>query len=153
MANIINKVLLSDGPKKAMYQFYFESDGAEGELTNYQLLDPNSVGPVEFGYDFVEPWDKSGYPQGVQIVPPSRMTILQMWSSASWFDMTLSYDGTLPLPSFVIARDSDFYMDFRYFGGIKDRVVDQPTGKLLISTKDFAPLGSNGFLVIEIKKD
>ncbi len=154
MANIVNKVRLSDGPKKAMFQFYFESDGNEGELKNFVLLDPSSVGPDNIpGYDFVEPWDKSGYVNSLTVVPPPRMTILQLWSSASWFDITLSYDGTIPLPSLVVARDCDFYLDFRYFGGVKDRQQDQPTGKLMISTKDFAPLGSNGFLVLEVKKD
>jgi hypothetical protein len=145
MANIVDYTLIEDGPKKAIVQFYFESDGNEGEFVNRVILDPYT--------DFAVPWQINPDADRLTNPTPPRMTILQMWSSASWFDMTLSYEGVTVKPSFVIARDSDFYMDFRYFGGVKDRVTDTPTGRLMLSTKDFAPLGSNGFLVLEVKKD
>ena len=145
MANIINKTIVSEGTQKMVVQYYFESDGNEGELKNYVILDPA---------DCNAPWN----PQvDTTVNPPSsrvkQFTILRAWSSSSWFDMTIVGDGATPLPIFVFARDCDFYLDFRDFGGLKDRVTDVPTGKILVSTKDFAPLGSNAFLVLELKKN
>ncbi len=145
MANIVTQTIISEGYKKAVVQFYFESDGNEGEFTNRVIFNPNT--------DFLVPYPLPIDPNSITQYPARKVTITQMWTSASWFDMTLSFDGATIVPSFVIARDCDFYLDFRYFGGLKDRVNDVPTGNILLSTKDFAPLGSNGFLVLEIKKD
>ncbi len=146
MSNIVNTTIISEGTQKAVIQFYFESDGNEGEFTNRLIFDPST--------DFNVPWtqqkDISGY---APVLAAKQMSIMQAWSSTSWFDITLSYDGTVVSPSFVFARDCDFYLDFRYFGGLKDRENQDPTGKLLVSTKDFAPLGSNGFLILEVKKN
>jgi hypothetical protein len=38
---------------------------------------------------------------------------------------------------------------------LKDRteIGNAPTGKLLVRTRDFAPLGSNGMLVLDLRKD
>ena len=145
MANIVNQVIVSEGTKKAIVQFYFESDGNEGEFKNKVIFDPST--------DFLVPYPLPIDPNSITKYPAPKVTILQIWSSASWFDMTIAYGGATIVPSVVVARDADFYLDFRYFGGLKDRTTDVPTGQILLSTKDFAPLGSNGFLVLELKKD
>ncbi len=145
MPHTIDVTLLSDGPKKAQVHFYFESDGSP-ELVNFPILDPL--------VDFTYTWNYKMSDDGTYRIPPT-LTILQAWTSASWFDMTIGFDSAIPTQSLVLARDSEFYMDFRSFGGIKDRSKDisSQTGKIILSTKDFQPVGSNGFLVLDIRKD
>ena len=140
MANTVTKTAIQNSLKSLILHIYLESDGNEGELTNYVLIDPN--------LDFAEPNTKG-----------LNLTLAQAWFSFSWFDALLSFDSLVPLPAWELARDANNYMDFRYFGGISNRYIDpqniygsDKTGKILISTKDFAPLGSNGTLVLEFRK-
>ena len=131
MPNTIVKTLLNDGPSKAIFSVFMQSDGNEGELTNYVLLDPT-----------------------VDISPAvDQVSILQIWYSFSWFDGLLSFDDLVPYPSWALTRDADNYFDFRYFGGLKDRSGIDHTGKLFFTTTDFAPLGSIGTIVMEVKKN
>ena len=131
MSNRIVKTILSDGPTKATVSFYFESDGVEGELTNYVLIDP----AVDFS------------------TMPSKLTVRQVWYGFSWFDGLLTFDDLSPYPSWMLTRDSGGYYDFRYFGGIVDRSGIDRSGKLFFTTNGFAPAGSIGTLVIEILKE
>jgi hypothetical protein len=147
MANTLNVDIISEGFKKAVVRFYFESDGTEGEWVNKPIFDPSN--------DFIVPMQ-----QGVNtdanpaVAKVPQISILKAWCSASWFDITLSFNSMTPSPELVIARDTDFDLDFTYFGGVKDRSGPVITdGILLISTKDFAPAGSNGFMVLELRKD
>lgn len=146
MPNIVNSTIISEGTSKAIIHFYLESDGNEGEFTNRVLWDP----AVDFNV--------LGAQQRNQIdgsLVPAKVTILQVWFALSWFDATLSFNGVTPLPKIVLARDADFNMDLRGFAGIADLVPyeNMSDGKLLISTKDFAPLGSNGMIVLELRKN
>ena len=143
MANRILKTILQNGSKSIIFHIYMESDGNEGELVNYPLIDP----AVDF------PNDDSSH-QG-----RPRPVVRQMWHSFGWFDGLISFDDLVPTPSWLLARDGDNYTDLRFFGGIKDRYVDpndslssDRTGKVLITTTDFAPQGSKGTLVIELWK-
>ncbi len=150
MANILNMQIINEGSQKAVIHWYMESDGNEGEFQNKVMLDP----VTDFAVPVVQQFNED------RLKLPPSLTILELWSSTAWFDITLGFDGInpaqgLPYPMVTIARDADFYMDFRGFGGIKDRTpyTVQPTGKLLISTRDFAPLGSTGFLVLTLRKN
>ncbi len=141
MPNIVNKTLITEGTTKFVMHIYLESDGNEGEFNNALLVD--------FKNDLTVPIVRHLGTDGF-LFP--RMTITQAWWNSSWFDVTLSFDSSIPQPVVVLARDSHNHHDFRYFGGIKDRTTSDSTGNILISTKDFAPLGSNGMLVLEVKK-
>ena len=141
MANKIIKTLLQNGSKSLIVHVYLESDGVEGELTNYVLIDPDVDYPEDLG---------SRNP---------RPVVRQVWHSFGWFDGLLSFDDLVPAPSWLLQRDSASYSDFRYFGGIKERYEDPDTkegsdrtGKVLLTTTDFAPLGSTGTMVLEIWK-
>ena len=141
MANKIIKTVLKNGSKSLIMHIYLESDGNCGELVNYPLIDPVVDFPQDFG---------SGNP---------RPIVRQIWHSFSWFDGLLSFDDLVPAPSWLLQRDSANYTDLRYFGGIKERYIDPKnkvssdrTGKVLLSTTDFAPLGSRGTMIIEIWK-
>lgn len=140
----VTRTVLNNGPKNLMLHVYLESDGSEGELQNFVLVDPTV-------YDTVITPDI--------LAPNMKLTIQQVWYSASWFDTFLSFDGAAPKPYWVLPRDSEHYYDFRYFGGFADRLVDPQTikstdrtGKLLLSTIGYAPAGSIGSMVLEIKK-
>jgi hypothetical protein len=140
MSRIV-KTVISDGPSKAILSVYLESDGVDGELTNYVILDP---------YVDLIPLTPPGTP-----MPPGiyQMTVLQIWYSLSWFDALLTFDDINPFPSWELTRDGSNYADFRYFGGLKDRSGIDTTGKLFLTTNGFAPIGSIGTIIIEIKKN
>ncbi len=135
MSNLVTKQFISEGLTKAVLYVNIESDGNEGEFSNYVLIDP-----------------------AVDLTPlltdttTSQLSILQVWWSFSWFDATLSFDDLVPYPNWTFTRDADGYKDFRYFGGLKDRSGIDHTSKLLLSTNGFAPLGSKGNMVIEFRK-
>ena len=139
MANTVTKTVIANGSKSVILHVYLESDGNEGELVNYPIFDP-----------------ADDLPEG-DLNPMGRLTVRQVWHSFSWFDGLLTFDELSPIPSWNFARDGDQYSDFRYFGGIKERYegvkdkdANDRTGKLLLTTTDFAPLGSIGTMVIEI---
>lgn len=131
MSNIVIKQILQNGPKNILLYVYLKSDGTEGELTNYPVLDPSDV----------------------QLDTNTLFTVTQIWHACSWFDVMLSFDDVVPYPSWNIPRDAGDYTDLRYFGGLKDQSGIDHTSKLLITTTGFAPEGSVGTLVIELKKD
>ena len=139
MANDIRKTIIANGSKSIIIHIYLESDGNEGELTNYPIFDPADDLPLS------------------DLNKTDRLAVRQVWHSFSWFDGLLTFDELSPIPSWNFTRDGDNYSDFRYFGGIKERYTDPKdkdsndrTGKLLLTTTDFAPLGSIGTIVIEI---
>lgn len=120
---------------------YLESDGNEGELVNYPIVDPDVDYPEDMGSRNLRP------------------IVRQIWSSLAWFDALVLFDDLVPAPSWLLQRDGPGYTDLRFFGGIKERYVEPDdkessdrTGKVLLTTTDFAPLGSQGTLVLEIWK-
>lgn len=131
MSNIVIKQILQNGPKNALIYVYMKSDGTEGELTNYVLLDPSDL----------------------QMDSSTQFTVTQIWHAFSWFDAMLSFDDLVPYPSWNLTRDQDAYTDLRYFGGLKDQSGIDHTSKLLITTSGFAPDGSVGTLIVELKKN
>lgn len=151
MSNRIVKTVIQNGTKNLILHVYLESDGVEGELTNYVLIDP-IVDYPEISSGNPNP----NYPTYKDIKP----IVSQIWYGFSWFDALLAFDDLTPAPSWNLARDAANYVDFRYFGGISDRIIDPATkassdrtGKVLITTNGFAPLGSIGTMVIELRKN
>ncbi len=150
MSNIVTSTILSEGTQKAVILFNLTADGTEGELNNRVIFDPAT--------DFTVPWVQQKDPNYLGAVgdhlAPFQMSILQFWGSCAWFDLLFDFEGlSTNGDGFVVARDADFYMDFRYFGGMKDRNSIDPTGRLLLTTRDFSPAGSKGFFILEVKKN
>jgi len=129
MSTII-KTLLADGPSKTILSVYMQSDGVEGELVNYLLIDPQT--------DIA--------------VPTKAFTILQVWYSFGWFDGLLTFDDVVPMPAWNLSRDGEGYFDFRYFGGLADRSGIDSTGKIFLTTSGFSIPGSTGTLILELRK-
>ncbi len=113
------------------------SDGT-GELVNRVILTPQDLSPA--------------FPAGT---PSFRL--MQVWYSLVWFDATFKTGTVTPEILWTLAKDCDSHTDFRSFGGLIDkRALENPvsddTGYLTISTKNFAPAGSTGSFVLELRK-
>jgi hypothetical protein len=143
MSNRVLRTVLNKGSKTILLHVYLESDGVEGELVSYPLVDSTVYDPV------LDTFAQSNV----------KLTVKQIWHSFSWFDALLSFDNTTPTPSWVLTRDAHNHIDFRHFGGIADRLIDpntnvstDRTGKILLTTNGFAPAGSVGTLILELSK-
>jgi hypothetical protein len=134
MGNTVTRRFLSNGPSKAVVHVLIESDGTDGELSNYVLLDP----VVDFNPTL------ESYVQ---------MSVMQVWYSAVWFDTIIGFNAVTPSKSWVCARDTHNYHDFRYFGGLRDGSSVDHDGKLLLSTNGLIVPGSVGTLILELKKN
>ena len=111
------------------------SDGS-GELVNSVFLSPSDLNPPR----------KNNWP---------AFRIMQLWYGCVWFDVVLGFGTLQPQAVWTIARDCDSHNDFRSFGGLCDYQTMPPSdenGKFWISTNGFAPAGSQGNLVIELRK-
>lgn len=133
MANTITKTKLLESSRKAIFHIYFEADGS-GELVNEVIIDPQA--------DFEIPYD----PQG-------QLSIMQIWYGQAVYDTVLKFNALVPTPVWTMVADAETYNSFEYFGGLKDMSGVEHDGKILISTNGFATAGSNGTLIIELKKD
>lgn len=142
--NNVTMTLLVDGPRLAVAHFYLQSDGVSGELNNTPVFDP--------AIDLVEPLAQQFDPSDGHKLPLT-MTIMEVWYGLSWFDVTIAFESDVNSPRLVLTRDAHDHMDLREFGGIKDLYDSNSTGRVLFSTKDFAPAGSNGHVIIAFKKD
>lgn len=140
MSNIITKTDVVNGSKMLAVHYYFESDGVEGELQNYVLLDPRNNNPA---VNFAQ------YPY----TPKDKLRLQQVWWSFSWFDGIVSYGDIVNGPRWVLARDTSNYMDFRFFGGLIDVSGQDGTGQVLFTTNGFAPQGSVGTLVLQFLRN
>ena len=134
MSSLVTKQILNSGTKKVIMHWYLESDGTDGELQDYVLLDPQ--------VDLALPPD-----------PKMQLSILKIWSGMAVFDVVLKWNALVPTPVWVLTAGADASIDFSYFGGLKDYSGVEHDGKLLISTNGFAPAGSAGSLILELKKD
>ena len=111
------------------------SDGS-GELLNQVVLSPSDLFPPR----------PNNHP---------AFRIMQLWYGCVWFDVVLGYATLNPQPVWTIARDSDSHVDFRCFGGLRDYATVPPgdsNGKLWVSTNGFNTAGSEGTVVLELRK-
>lgn len=126
-----------EGESHLVLRVHLESDGT-GELTNYPILRPS------------------------ELMPPRRdnkptFRIMQIWCGFVWFDVTLAAGTTAPVPLWTVSRETGPHVDFRSFGGLVDQNVyasppGETDGVLVLSTNGFAPVGSAGSLVLELRK-
>ena len=126
---------LEEGPRNLVLHVFFESDGVSGELDNHVLLPPKDFSPAQ------------------EAKPTLR--IVQVWYALVWFDVVLKFGGIVPRPALVLARDHGPNQDFCHFGGIADTDTVPPSdnnGSLLVSTNGFAQAGSQGSLILALRK-
>lgn len=127
-----------EGDAHLVVKFDMLSDGVSGELINFPVLYPSDLRPARYNNK-----------------PAFR--IMQVWYGLVFYDVTLKASGVQPSTLWTLARDADSHTDFRSFGGILDTgVYDNPPtddyGILTISTNGFSVAGSQGSIVLELRK-
>lgn len=130
----ITKVV--EGDSHLVARFDFLSDGVTGELDKYVILSPS---------DLIPPRKNNA----------TAFRIVQVWYGLARFDIVFGYGTLTPRPCWTLARDCDSHTDFRCFGGIMDYATAPPSdvdGKLWVTTIGFAPVGSSGTVVLELRK-
>jgi len=133
MAVTTRKVV--EGLNNLVLHVFMESDGVSGELEDYVLLAPADLEPP--------------------LTANPALRIQRIWYSFNQFDVTLKFGGIVPMPIWVLARQTGTEFDFTRFGGISDYNTVPPAdknGQLLISTTGYGPLGAQGSLVFEFRK-
>lgn len=133
----ITTIKVAEGPSSLILRVNLLSDGS-GELINAPFLAASDLNPP-----------------GRNVSPSFR--VLQLWYACVWFDVTLSVGTLSPVVLWTMARDCDSHIDFRSFGGLVDQnvyasppVVDD--GILMLTTNNFAPVGSQGTIVLALSK-
>ena len=131
MANRIVLTTLLAGPRHTTIHAYLQSDGMEGEIDSYVLIDPDSRS--QSGHLRIESvtWGFAGF------------------NAKLHFEILV--DDTL---IWVLPETSSGVIDFSRYGGLKD--LSNPldgTGKLMLSTDGFQSTGDEGSLIIQVRND
>ena len=127
---------VAEGDSHLIKRIDFLSDGVGGELEHYVVISPTDLNPSR----------------------PNTATafrIMQIWSGLVYFDVTFGFGTLAPRQCWTTTRDHAAHVDFRCFGGLMDYATAPPSdvdGKLWISTNGFAPVGSRGTVVLELRK-
>ena len=132
MANTVQITPILKGSRKLVYHVYLKSDGAEGELVNKTLLDPQDL--------------------GLRKIP--NFTLERVTFAFAGFDANIGFESGLVDPTFiwVLPEGSDSSIDFDKFGGLKDRSSTlDGRGKLLINTVGFTSSTDQGSLILELR--
>lgn len=130
-------VKVVEGESHLVIRVNMTSDGT-GELENFPVLSPS---------DLVPPRANNR--------PAFR--IMQIWYGLVWYDVTFKAGTVTPAHLWTLARDGGGHVDFRGFGGIVDQNVyssppSDDSGILTISTNGFAASGSQGSIILELRK-
>ena len=136
MTTTVDKTTLLDGPRHFIMQVFLQGSGVGDDLENFVLLDP----VADLG-----------------LTTDSRFSIEEVLFNFAGFDATLSFDTGLLTKNmiWVLPEGAANYIDFRPFGGFKDRAADggDGTGKILISTLGLSSANDFGSLLLKIRKD
>ena len=135
MANVVEITKLLEGPRHIILQMYLEHDGYSQELKNFTLYDANV--------------ETDGKHTSV------RLTVEEILFHFAGFDAVLSFDSGLidKKNIWVLPEGAANYVDFRPFGGFKDRSELDGTGLLLINTNGFTNSNAKGSILIKLRKD
>ena len=133
MANIVERQILVDGPRKVVLAVYLKSDGIVGELDKETLLDLDDVDAEE----------------------GTRFSIQKICYNFSGFDAVIAFDAGVFTPNrkWVLSAGSNSSVDFTSFGGLQDDsdVLDR-TGTLQISTTGFTDSTDQGSILLLLNK-
>lgn len=133
MANVVERQVLVDGPRKMVLAIYVKSDGASGDLNKQVLVTPADAGMDEDG----------------------RFAIVKVWYNFAGFDAILEFDagGVSPNWKWVLTEGTNAPADFESIGGLQDdsNALDR-TGNLMLSTTGFTSSQDQGSLVLVLNK-
>lgn len=133
MANVVERQILVDGPRKMVVALYFKSDGATGDLDQEVLVTPADAGLGEDG----------------------RFAIVKIWYNFAGFDAVLEFDagGVDANWKWVLTEGTNTPANFESIGGLQDNsnALDR-TGNLTISTTGFTSSQDQGSMVLVLNK-
>lgn len=135
MANTIQKNTILDGPRHAIVQAWFASDGTTGDLSDEVVVDLSALSV---------PQDKTSI---------SSLVVEHISASATGCSAELSFDRTTNQGIYEIPTDSTETVDFKAGGG--SGILDNGsggTGDILINTTGFSGSGDDIFLKIKVRK-
>jgi hypothetical protein len=123
---------LLDGPRHAI--FHFAIDGTEqDEMTDYVLIDPkDDITPAAY-----------------------KLVVEDVLYNFAGFDAKIHFDSDVVegIMTWVLPQGSDSYVDFRSFGGFKDRSGINGDGKLKLTTKGLGmDEGDMGSMIVRVRK-
>ena len=132
MANLVTVTTIIDGPRTTILHVYVKSDGESGDLTDYEIVDPEDVQQVRN-------WDGFFSLESVQ-------------SALSGFSASLKFEYLLNGNLIWTVPEYQGYFDFCTMGGLKDRSDPlDGTGKVLLSTQGLSE-GDEGSFIITLTK-
>ena len=134
MAQVTTQKLV-EGPNHLTLQINLLSDGS-GELIDFPIFTPGECNPPL----------AANRPQFI---------IREAWYGLVWFDVTLKFNGVTPFTVWTFARDCDSHIDFTKFGGLVQYQKVPPenmNGSILFSTNGFGTAGSQGTIVLDLRK-
>lgn len=135
MAHTVAITKLLEGPRHVILHVYLKSDGISSDLKKEVLLDPHSD-------DLLTPLAKG----------PSLVVEDIVYDFAG-FDASLQFDSGLINDNYiwVLPEGSSEKVDFKPFGGFKDRSGKDGTGKLTITTFGLLSIGDQGSMIIKLR--
>ena len=135
MAHTVAVTKLLEGPRHVILHAYIKSDGISDDLDKFTLIDPNS--------------DDLAVPKGSR---PSFVVEEIVYDFAG-FDASMQFDSGLINDNYiwVLPEGSSERVDFRPFGGFKDRSGLDGSGKLTITTFGLLSIGDQGSLIIKLR--
>ena len=129
MPNTVTITKILEG-RHNQFHIYIASDGQSGELDDEVLIDP----VADLGFTSAK-----------------RMRLEHITYTLSGFSARIEFDKGLEDPMIWVLEAGTNFVDFRKFGGLKDRSDIDGTGKLKITTTGFSDSGDQGSLVIQVK--
>jgi len=138
MANIVNIWKVMDGPSHVTMHCFLKSDGAEGELTDYTIVNPV--------LDLVPKMAKR-----------QDLILKKIWYELTGFTITLAFGSDVgSWPFWTLTPGASLHHDWRFFGGIRDHADAvlgmSANGKLLMSTTGFTDATDSGAFVLWLEK-
>jgi len=134
MANTIQKNTILDGPRHAIIQAWFASDGVTGELSDEVLVDVSALSVAE-GQTSI-----------------SSLVVEKIFATTSGAAAELDFDRTTNQGIIELPTDSEADYDFRKMGGgVYDHGTGS-TGDIIMSTTGFADAGDDISIQIQVRK-
>lgn len=131
MADAVTSQTILDGERLFIAKYTNISDGT-GE-TGVVKVDVSTLNPNAFGYAC----------NGVKIN--------KIWSTTHGMEVRILFDATADTFAWMIPQNTNYFMDFSLFGGIRSNAGAGVTGDVLFSTSD-ASSGDMYTIVLECIK-
>ena len=130
--NTVDVNIVERGDRNLVVAVFLQSDGAEGDLTNYTLIDP----VADLG-----------------LKSSARLSLVQIDHAFNGFSSIIQFDsGSVdPLFRWVLAEHTSSPIDFSYMGALKDTSGLDGTGKLQITTDGFTSTSDFGAILFKLR--